>query len=460
MKPDTVIQTHTEEVINVFSPDPGVINIVDIAHALAMNCRFNGHVHRFYCVTPGTKVLTADLDWVNVEEAVMPLLAFDEEPTAALHTAGVKRIRKSLVAQPINYGRIKRKLVKLLLSDGSEITASEEHPWLVSTKVSNNQSWLTCAEIVEDLKAGSTRYINRWMPRSWEGHFSGSLSDYERGWLAGIFDGEGHLTYGTTGGPSSMALGVSQNPGLVLDEITRLLDKLGVDYACVKNPASDVRNVTVRGAWYDRIALLKYIGSIRLLAKAKAYARQPGFFALKSYEKLEIVGYEELGEGDVIALETSSHTYFAEGLGAHNSVAEHCVHVANIVLRITGDPVMALAGLLHDASEAYIADLASPIKKQMQGYKAVEEGLQKVIYSKYALPWPEPAVIKEVDLRMLVTEARDLMPASWLVRHWDKYQALPYQDLHIPGWSWDVAKTRYLIKFDELVRARHDANNA
>ena len=302
MKHDTVIQTHTEEVINVFSPDPEVINIVDIAHALAMNCRFNGHVHRFYCVTPGTKVLTADLDWVNVEEAVMPLLAFDEEPTVALHTAGVKRIRKSLVAQPINYGRIKRKLVKLLLSDGSEITASEEHPWLVSTKVSNNQSWLTCAEIVEDLKAGSTRYINRWMPRSWEGHFSGSLSDYERGWLAGIFDGEGHLTYGTTGGPSSMALGVSQNPGLVLDEITRLLDKLGVDYACVKNPASDVRDVTVRGAWYDRIALLKYIGSIRLLAKAKAYARQPGFFALKSYEKLEIVGYEELGEGDVIAL--------------------------------------------------------------------------------------------------------------------------------------------------------------
>lgn len=142
------------------------------------------------------------------------------------------------------------------------------------------------------------------------------------------------------------------------------------------------------------------------------------------------------------------------------SVAEHCVHVANIVLRATRDPVMALAGLLHDASEAYIADLASPIKKQMSGYKEVEEGLQKVIYSKYDLPWPEPAVIKEVDLRMLVTEARDLMPPSWLVRHWDKYQALPYQDLHIPGWSWDVAKTRYLIKFDELVRARHDANHA
>ena len=39
------------------------IPIEDIAHALSMNCRFNGHVGKFYCVSPETKVLMYDLTW-------------------------------------------------------------------------------------------------------------------------------------------------------------------------------------------------------------------------------------------------------------------------------------------------------------------------------------------------------------------------------------------------------------
>lgn len=44
------MQTHTGLRFHPFDPQPDQICVEDIAHALAMNCRFNGHVRRFYSV--------------------------------------------------------------------------------------------------------------------------------------------------------------------------------------------------------------------------------------------------------------------------------------------------------------------------------------------------------------------------------------------------------------------------
>ncbi len=45
-----VIRTYTGKMINVFEPDPELICIEDIAHALSNLCRFGGHTRRFYSV--------------------------------------------------------------------------------------------------------------------------------------------------------------------------------------------------------------------------------------------------------------------------------------------------------------------------------------------------------------------------------------------------------------------------
>lgn len=45
-----IIQTYSGEMIDIQNPDPDTINIVDIAHALSMTCRFGGHTKNFYCV--------------------------------------------------------------------------------------------------------------------------------------------------------------------------------------------------------------------------------------------------------------------------------------------------------------------------------------------------------------------------------------------------------------------------
>lgn len=66
------------------------------------------------------------------------------------------------------------------------------------------------------------------------------------------------------------------------------------------------------------------------------------------------------------------------------SVAQHCVYVSGLI----GGPTMALMGLLHDAAEAYVNDLSTPIKHsgRVQEYVALEEQIQRVIMLKFGLP--------------------------------------------------------------------------
>lgn len=155
-----------------------------------------------------------------------------------------------------------------------------------------------------------------------------------------------------------------------------------------------------------------------------------------------------------IAHATALNCRFNGHIHEFYSVAQHCVHAAELLLAQYNSIELALAGLLHDASEAYIADLASPIKKGIVGYKQVEQKIQEAIYSKYKLPYTlPPQEVEEVDLRLLVTEARDLMPVSWLQRHGHKYKAAPYSHLRIEGWHWRKAEQRYLIMFEELTQA-------
>ena len=47
---DNWIQTYTGLRLDLLDPDPATINLDDIAHALALQCRFNGHCREFYSV--------------------------------------------------------------------------------------------------------------------------------------------------------------------------------------------------------------------------------------------------------------------------------------------------------------------------------------------------------------------------------------------------------------------------
>jgi len=56
------------------------------------------------------------------------------------------------------------------------------------------------------------------------------------------------------------------------------------------------------------------------------------------------------------------------------SVAQHSLHVASLL-----PAELRLEGLLHDAAEAYIGDMVSPLKQVMPEYKSVEARIAAVV---------------------------------------------------------------------------------
>jgi hypothetical protein len=57
------IQTHSGKALDLRCPDPRDIDVADIAHALSMICRYNGHTNRHYSVAEHCCHVS---DWVNL----------------------------------------------------------------------------------------------------------------------------------------------------------------------------------------------------------------------------------------------------------------------------------------------------------------------------------------------------------------------------------------------------------
>lgn len=111
-------------------------------------------------------------------------------------------------------------------------------------------------------------------------------------------------------------------------------------------------------------------------------------------------------------------------LSSFYGVGDHSIYVSQIS-SVEGKET-ALWGLLHDASEAYIADVARPVKHHpdFQFYRDAEDKLMKAVCIKFGLSEEMPAMVKEADNRMLVTEMRDLgMPGQfpWESLPWSPY---------------------------------------
>jgi hypothetical protein len=118
---------------------------------------------------------------------------------------------------------------------------------------------------------------------------------------------------------------------------------------------------------------------------------------------------------------------FGGHLNKPYSVAQHCCMVCDML-----DDDLALEGLLHDASEAYLLDIPSPVKKRIPGYKEAEDRLSSIIAMKYGVGFPFHQKVKEADERALLDE--------WI--------GLALYN-RIESWSWIKAKYEFLERFSK-----------
>jgi 5'-deoxynucleotidase YfbR-like HD superfamily hydrolase len=144
------------------------------------------------------------------------------------------------------------------------------------------------------------------------------------------------------------------------------------------------------------------------------------------------------------------------------SVAQHSLAVARIV-----KPEYAFEALLHDASEAYLPDVLSPIKKAILNFKEIEDRVESSIHQRFRLPFPltdeAKFCIKKVDWVSVLIEHElffDNQQNKWEQVPFEKYQ-INMDDYDRTLWltiqtmqPWMV-KNAFLRTFKDLAKQRY-----
>lgn len=107
---------------------------------------------------------------------------------------------------------------------------------------------------------------------------------------------------------------------------------------------------------------------------------------------MNLNGVKALPNGNVIDLRRpSEYTFTVEEIakllskvkrfnGWGMSVARHSTIVANILFYLTRNPHIALLGLLHDAQEGYVGDIATPVKDLISSqWERLEKSIHREI---------------------------------------------------------------------------------
>jgi len=256
-----------------------------------------------YCVSPETRILTEDLRHVKADEVQIGdlLIGFDE------HRPGKGQHRKLKTTVVEDVRDLWLPCYRLTLSDGTTVTCSSDHRWLVST-AGRRTLWKTTEELT------STDRIFK-ITDVWE-----SDEDYRTGYLAGIFDGEGSLNLSN----GHAVVTYAQRSNAAFRKTQRFLNELGfkADIASATNGTNrDVNVVSVGGG---RAETMRFLGQVRpqrlldnldvdKLGSIGRHDRKRGGFDHPS-----VVSKEFVGEQRVVSITTSSSTFVAEGLASHN----------------------------------------------------------------------------------------------------------------------------------------------
>lgn len=102
--------------------------------------------------------------------------------------------------------------------------------------------------------------------------------------------------------------------------------------------------------------------------------------------------------------------------------------------------------LLHDAHEAYVGDVSSPLGSLLPDFKVVSRRLEAVVHERFSITknLQLHKLVRNADLSLLATERRDLM---------NDYQARPWFDLPSPReeriyvWTAEQARRSFLQQY-------------
>lgn len=140
------------------------------------------------------------------------------------------------------------------------------------------------------------------------------------------------------------------------------------------------------------------------------------------------------------------------------SVAQHLINTASILAEWGEPPVVQLAGFSHDFPEAYIHDVAKPLKELLPEYQRIERKVERAIWKGLhldevlCLTKAQWKTVKRADEVMLLTERRDFKAKTNYQWHQLKAGLKPWAR-RIPRRSWWSVEQEFLETWERLRKA-------
>jgi len=175
--------------------------------------------------------------------------------------------------------------------------------------------------------------------------------------MSGIFDGEGFVARETA---THSRIGVSQNPGAVLDSVFKYLDNAEIPYNRTGRQYDACISVTIERRW----AAMEVLGRLRprrLLPQAAAIWEGQTVVGTGP-NSVRVIAAEPVGPREVVSLGTSTGTYIANGLVSHNCgrhfnpVTETRTFVPHDIYELAIDDVITVTAFAVDLSGTGIYD--------------------------------------------------------------------------------------------------------
>lgn len=150
---------------------------------------------------------------------------------------------------------------------------------------------------------------------------------------------------------------------------------------------------------------------------------------------------------DVIAHALANTGRYAGHTSKFYSVAEHAVLVSERLEHIGASTEVQLVGLHHDDAEAFVADIARPLKSLLRGYGEIEDRLHRACRKALHLPHltlGEDHQIKKADDWALSYEAYKLMPSKgrgwWCDGLYDVAEGYPWPRTRLGYWPEEASQ--------------------
>jgi hypothetical protein len=338
-----------ERVAQQFSERDTRVDQVSGLNKIALDAAFAAQKEAA-CVSADTPILCADLVWRPAGD----LLVGDE--LVALDENGPNRhYRRSIVTAN---SLVRAPLLLVNTSEGS-VRCTYDHLWLIRRHRGHAYEW----QQADALRPGDSvsRVLDVWdVDRSFDG-----------GWLSGILDGEGCLTFKSrSNGGGKLSIG--QVDGLTADLIEDALKAHHVTVVAHVRPAgtygSQGRGAQAQRRWEinRRPDVMRLLGSVRprrLLVHADEVWEG---FAIKGHERWTVVeSVEGAGSGLIASLSTSTSTYIAAGFAMHNTKQDEANQKAiDKSERATNESIIKLAAAAEAANKA-LSDKIEDLKSRL-----------------------------------------------------------------------------------------------